>query len=694
MSNRNLFGSVADVKLYVIIIAVLLVLLSLAQIYFAPVGILLLAFLWYYNQKSSRSKEVVFNKYLDNVLRNVERTNHFAIRNLDVGMAVFSKDGKLQWKNELFQEWVEGKASEGKRPEELLPLGENAFETMCVKDDQKIVRLKDHYYLMKYFSVVTQEEANKNSKSGLMVFLTDVTELEQLKRRYLNEKLCLAYIRFDNYEDVMKGMTETSRANLDGAVAEAVSKWVDGENGFACRANKENVLCGFTYASLQKMMEAKFDILDRVRELKLENKIAPTLSIGATIDGDSLAELSLKAGKALDLALGRGGDQAVVIIDDQNQFYGGTMTVSAKSTRVRARIVAHTIHEQMSEADKVFIMGHVNEDYDSIGSAIGVAKMAMSLHKETYIVISGESVAMERMRNTAARDEEHDFSEDSSTYMAISVLEEEALPAITNKSLLMLVDHHREPLAASRKVLEAIPRNRIIIDHHRRAEDAISHTVLQYLEPSSSSTSELVTELVGYFDDSLELNSGEATALYAGLVVDTKNFAVQTGERTFEAAAYLRRCGADPTVVRQLFKDDLEAFRERYKLIATAKTPVPGVAVAVNREVAKCGAASVIAAQAADTLINIEGIVVGVVINEFTDGSLGVSARSDGTVNVQLIMEELGGGGHQTVAGVQMEKMRARDVEPQIVALAQKQLQELEAKEKETEKEPLLLAEK
>jgi c-di-AMP phosphodiesterase-like protein len=694
MSDRNLFGSVADVKIYVIIIAVLLVLLSMAQVYFAPVGILLLGYLWYYNRRSSRSKEVVFNKYLDNVLRNVERTNHFAIRNLDIGMAVFSKDGKLQWKNELFQKWVGGKASEGKRPEELLPLGDNAFETMCVKDDQKIVQLKEGYYLMKYFSVVTQEEAGKNGKSGLMIFLTDVTELELLKRRYTGEKLCLAYVRFDNYEDVMKGLPETARANLEGAVAEVLSKWVDMYHGFACRANKENVLCGFTYDALQQMMDAKFDLLDQVRDIKLENKFAPTLSIGATVDGATLAELSLKAGKALELALGRGGDQAVVILDDQNQFFGGTTTVSAKSTRVRARIVAHTIHEQMNEADKVFVMGHINEDYDSIGSAIGVAKMAMSLHKETYIVISGESVALERMRAMAARDEEHDFSEDSSTYMAISVLEDEALPAITNKSLLMLVDHHREPLAASKKVLEAIPRNRIIVDHHRRAEDAITPTVLQYLEPSSSSTSELVTELLNYFDDDLELNSGEATALYSGLVVDTKNFAVQTGERTFEAAAFLRRSGADPTVVRQLFKDDLEAFRERYKLIATAKTPVPGVAIAVNRDVAKCGAASVIAAQAADTLINIEGIVVGVVINEFDDGSLGVSARSDGTVNVQLIMEELGGGGHQTVAGVQLENMRAKDVEPQIVALAQKQLQELEEKEKEAGREPVLITEK
>ena len=246
----------------------------------------------------------------------------------------------------------------------------------------------------------------------------------------------------------------------------------------------------------------------------------------------------------------------------------------------------------------------------------------------------------------------------------------------------MLVDHHRAVLSASQKVLEAIPQKRIIIDHHRRAEDIIQNTILKYMEPSSSSASELVTELTGYFNDKLEFTKGEATALYSGLVVDTKNFNVQTGARTFEAAALLRTSGADPILVRQLFKDDLESFRDRYRIIAEAETPLPHLAISINRDVENSSDTSILAAQAADALINVTGVSVGVVISACTDGNVNVSARSDGSVNVQVIMEELGGGGHQTVAGVQLQNADADEVKQQIIELTKKQLDEAEEKEK------------
>ena len=246
---------------------------------------------------------------------------------------------------------------------------------------------------------------------------------------------------------------------------------------------------------------------------------------------------------------------------------------------------------------------------------------------------------------------------------------------VTPKSLLIIVDHHRAALSASQKLLAAV-RNRIVIDHHRRAEDIIGDTVLLYLEPSSSSTSELVTELICYFDDGLEITPAEATVLYAGIALDTKNFAVQTGERTFEAAALLRRSGAAPNLVRQLFKDNIDIVQMRARLIAEAKTPIPGLAISVMRNAVRDTKSSVLAAQTADTLITVEGIAASVAIVEYKDGYLGISARSDGSVNVQVIMEELGGGGHQTVAGVQLANKRAKDVEPQIIALAKKQLEE------------------
>lgn len=676
--NGNM-NSRVDTNIFLLIILLLAILVCYLQPKLILPALMIVGVTYYFARRNIINKEIFFSSYLDNIIRNIERTNHFAVRKLDIGMAVFSRDGKLQWKNALFQEWVGQKNLEGKKPEDILPLQPNAFELMRVKDGEKIIQIDDKYFNMKYCSVETQEQrtfkkGEESSSSGLMIYLTNITELELLKQKYSNDRLCLAYARFDNYEEVMRGLSETNIANLSGEVNELLTKWVAAQHGFICRMNKESSLMGFSHSSVLDMMENKFTILDSIREVRSGNKIPPTISIGVACDGVTMEELMQNANKALYLALGRGGDQAVVLKNKNTQFFGGTSTVAAKSTRVRARIVAQTIHEQMMAADRIFVMGHINEDYDAIGSTIGMAKLALSSGKPTVIVTSGPNPSYDKIKEVIAGDK-LGMTDADKKYLEIMVEEEEALKLVTPKSLLILVDHHRAMLAASKKVLEAV-KTKIIVDHHRRAEDIISDTVLLYLEPSSSSTSELVTELVGYFDDSLDITPAEATALYAGIVLDTKNFAVQTGERTFEAAALLRRSGANPNLVRVLFKDDLEWVQKKARLVAAAKMPFPGMALSTYKNADRDQQSSVLAAQTADTLITINGISVGVAIVEYKDGSLGVSARSDGTVNVQRIMEELGGGGHQTVAGVQIENTRAKDVEPQIIALAKEQLEE------------------
>ena len=682
--NKNRFTSWKETAVYILLIVLLAAGVCMLQPLLIPAGVLLVIGVIWFARRSHSSKQLLLSGYLEDVIRNIERTVHYSTKNLDVGMAVFSADGKLQWKNEKFQELTGLKSLEGKKPEEVLPLPPNSFETMCVKDDSRVIKLKKRYYLMRYYSASNQnnKDGKKDEMSGsLMLYLTDVTEWELLKQRFAEERLCLAYIRFDNYEDVMKGMTESARSNLNGEIGEIVNGWVESLQGFIVRANKENMFVGFNYKNLQKAINDKFSVLDKVREVRQENKLSPTLSIGISKDGDTLEEISMHAAKALDLALGRGGDQVVLECDKQFQYFGGTSAVTAKSTRVRARIVAHTIREQMEDADKVFVMGHANEDYDAIGSAVGVAKLALSLKRPTFIVVSSRSTSLQKLKKFVFNSELN-ISEEDKQYEGLFVHEDDILKEITPKSLLMLVDHHRAALSASQKVLEAIPEKRIIIDHHRRAEDIIKNTILKYMEPSSSSASELVTELTGYFDDKLEFSKGEATALYSGLVVDTKNFNVQTGARTFEAAALLRTSGADPTLVRQLFKDDLDSFRDRYRIIAEAETPLPHLAISVNRNVENNSETSVLAAQAADSLINVTDVSVGVVISACTDGNVNVSARSDGSVNVQVIMEELGGGGHQTVAGVQLQNADADEVKKQIIELTKKQLDEAEEKMK------------
>ena len=682
--SRSQFSNWKEICIYVLLIALLVVGICFLQPLFIPAGVLLLIVVVWFARRAYTQKKQMLSDYLDDVIRNIERSVHYSTKNLNVGIAVFSSDGKLQWKNEKFQEWTGLKSLERKKPEEVLPVPENAFETMCVKDDSKVIQMRGRYYQMQYFSVqnpAKNTERKDDAASTLMVYLTDITEWEKLKQRFAEERMCLACVRFDNYEDVMKGLSESARANLNGEIGEILNKWVESLQGFVVRSNKENLVVGINYKNLQKAIEDKFSVLDKVREVRQENKLAPTISIGISKDGETLQEISLHASKALDLALGRGGDQVVVECDKQMQYFGGTNAVSAKSTRVRARIVAHTIREQMELADKVFVMGHANEDYDSIGSAVGIAKLSLSLQKPTFIVISSRSTSLQKLKKVVFNGELN-ISEEDKLYEGLFVHEEDVLEEISPNSLLMLVDHHRAVLSASQKVLEAIPQKRIIIDHHRRAEDIIQNTILKYMEPSSSSASELVTELTGYFNDKLEFTKGEATALYSGLVVDTKNFNVQTGARTFEAAALLRTSGADPILVRQLFKDDLESFRDRYRIIAEAETPLPHLAISINRDVENSSDTSILAAQAADALINVTGVSVGVVISACTDGNVNVSARSDGSVNVQVIMEELGGGGHQTVAGVQLQNADADEVKQQIIELTKKQLDEAEEKEK------------
>lgn len=680
-------GSILNSKTDIIIYLLIMVLFAVVACYFQPLLILpaflILAGIYWFTRSRSISKDVSFSSYMDNVIRNIERTNHYAVRKLDVGIAVFSKAGKLQWANELFAKWTGIKELEGKKPEEVLPLSANAFELLCVKDGEQVVELRGRFYKLKHYAIrmLEREGAEDGNISGLMLYLSDITDYEELKKKSESEKLCLAYFRFDNYEEVTRGLSETSIANISGEVNELLTRWTAGYRGFICRMNRESSLMGFTQWAVDRMMEYDFPILDEVREIRGGNKFAPTMSIGISCDGATLEELARNANNSLNLALGRGGDQAVVLKNKEVKFFGGMSSVNAKSTRVRARIVARTLREEMLSADKIFIMGHYNEDYDAVGSAVGMAKLGFAISKETYIVVSELRDYFDKIAD-AMKECDVTLTAQAGKYLEIMIGEQEALRYITPNSLLILVDHHRSALSASKIVLEAIKR-RVIIDHHRRAEDIIQDTELLYLEPSSSSASELVTELIGYFDEGLDISPSEATALYAGMVLDTKNFAVQTGERTFEAAALLRRAGADPNIVRRLFKDEMSIVKERAKMLAEAEQPFRGFAWTAMRNAPHTTESSVLVAQAADMLVTIEGIAISVAFAEYEDGLLGISARSDGTANVQVIMEALGGGGHQSVSGAQLPGKRVDDVLPEIMEMARKQLDEIKQKQSE-----------
>ena len=452
----------------------------------------------------------------------------------------------------------------------------------------------------------------------------------------------ICFIQIDNLEDVLQGLDETQRNALQSETHQHLLAWAARLNGFLRKHSEDTYMGFFSRPDLDRMIGEKFDILDEVRALRVGNKIPVTLSMGVAASGATMSERGQKAQTGLDLALGRGGDQAAVYVNDEVQFYGGKAKVMEKNTRVKARVVAHAIRELMQEAGDVLVMGHEGEDFDSLGAAMGVARMAARLGKPVHIVVGAVAFSFAKLQELLP-----DYEEYSDLFLTADA----ALKQVTPKTLLFVVDTHRVFLTAAPQLIDRVER-RVVIDHHRRSEDFIPSPMIVYLEPSASSTSELVTELLFYFDEKTELTRLEASALFAGIVVDTKNFAVQTGVRTFEAAAFLRRSGADPAIVRHLFRVDMENLKLRAAILAGSQSLPGGVVIATCPGDVKNG--QIVSAQAADTMLTIEGVRVSFVLCPTEDG-VSISARSDGDVNVQVIMEAFGGGGHQTVAGAQLD---------------------------------------
>ena len=595
------------IRIAIALLGSLIVILGLwfNQILWTAAGFVAVLLVYYFSFRSNRLREAWFNHSMTTVVRDIARANNFAVQRLPVGIGVFDKEGQLQWRNRLFNEYVNVDAPSGTPLEKILPPPDNNFTTLCVRDADKQIRIGDRIYTMLVRRIQITEDPEDNT--GVALYLYDVTDKERQKKRYEEERPVVIYVQFDNYDDAIKGLNENNRASLIVDVTKAIGSWVEECHGYFQKYSEDMYVVGLNRKGLTETINKKFPVLDKVREIKTSSRITPTISLGVAADGRNLSEMSQKAQAALDLALGRGGDQAVVQLGEETHFYGARGSVQAKNTRVRARIVAQAIHELMTSADQVFIMGHANEDYDALGAAIGVAKMALTLQKRVTIITSGLGSSLKKLENVS--------KDQSDQYLSLITNEEEALKRITPGSILVLVDHHRSMLTAAPKVLAAI-RKRIIIDHHRRAEDAIKDVMLQYMEPSTSSTCEMVTEILQYFENKMMYTEVEATALYAGIMVDTKNFAVQTGERTFEAAAFLRRNGADPHMVSQLFKDDEHTVVTRAKIVTEMKQPLPGLAVSVHKGSSRDKDASVIVAQAADELLTMDDIRVSVVLSE------------------------------------------------------------------------------
>ncbi|MDF2500566.1 MAG: diguanylate cyclase and phosphoesterase [Anaerosporomusa subterranea] len=663
-----LHGSLFRVsRLHMFAGAVVLMALAYYNLSLSALTAILFFALYHRSRERHKAQQQAFAAYVESLSFHIDQAGLYALHHLPMAIIVFDEAGKVHWRNQLGADWLDRNFCAGDDIGQVCP--ELAMIRNWEKSQTRIIVSGERYLQI---TCKPTEVGESGEKRLFTAYISDVSASECTRLKSQAAMPVFAYIQIDNLSDVLKGLSETQRSGIIAAVNTKLAEWASETDSYIKRFAEDMYLAIFNRQSLDKILNDKFDILDRIRAIQGGNKIPVTLSIGVSAEEESILLLGQKAQAGLDLALGRGGDQAAVYANGKMQFYGGKAKAVEKNTRVKARVVSQAIHELIEDAELVLIMGHAHEDFDSLGSAIGLAVMARHLEKPTYIVLSQPGSAVDKLSELLADYEEY-RTIFISPAQAASILKE----ANSDKTLLFVSDTHRPDLTAAPELLTEVEKV-IVIDHHRRAEDFITSPLLVYLEPSASSTSELVTELLTYFDDNIDMNRLEASALYAGIVVDTKNFAVQTGVRTFEAASYLRRIGADPRLVRQLFRVDLESLRHRAEIIGNA-TQLPGGII-----VAECPSGvkniQMVAAQAADMLLNLEGVQVSFVLFA-ADDMINISARSQGDVNVQVLMESFGGGGHQTMAGAQLKNITMEEVRQRLVELVQKQIEESEADE-------------
>ena len=668
------------------VMSVMVVIISQYNKILSAMAFLAWALLIWFAYVRRRDREEKFKDYCENVIGNFNDMMFYAMTKLPEGILVVDENGQLQWCNSVMQDFSEAIPQqgmdisefwEGLISEEILSLAPNGNEPAPMEGEYKIKSLRHRmsadgkpeefyrYFMVKYRHL----QANADYQRMIVLFTHEITLYEDLKIEYSQSRTAIIYVQIDNYDEVMQGLNEAEKTSLMLSVSEILEEWVTSLAGFMKRVSSDLFLVVLERRALDLAIEKNFGVLDKVRQLVNKHQLQVTLSMGAAVAEKPSAEQSMnelgdKAQAGLDLALARGGDQVAVNIDDKIQFFGGRAKAVEKNTRVKARVMSHSIRDTMEASDEIFIMGHTREDYDALGAAVGVAIMARHLNKPVHIVLSNWLDSVEKIIELLDKDE---------NYKSMLVSANDVTLSRAIDPLLIVVDTFIPKLVAAPALLERIKKI-VVIDHHRRSENTIKNPEIIYLETASSSTCEMVTELLMYFDEKMRIGKLAATAIYSGIVVDTKNFSVQTGARTFEAAAYLRRSGADPVAVNYLFKSDYETTVSLAKTKARSEYFEGGLVVSYIENIIPNVQA--IAGQAADSLLRVEGVRMTIVLFKIKDDTIGISARSSGDLNVQVIMEKFGGGGHQNVAGAQVRNISLDDLKNSVVEAARNYIAE------------------
>lgn len=622
---------------------VLLIVLLLYNWILSLAGLLLTFFPLYYMIVNDRNQRKEMEEYITTLSYRVKKVGGEALLEMPIGIMLINDEYYIEWTNPFLASCFNEEKLIGKSlydvAEALIPFLKQEVET-------EIISIHD-----RKFRLIHKREER-------LIYFFDVTEQTEIEKMYHDERTVIATIFLDNYDDLTQGMDDQMRGSINNLVTSILNKWAQNNGVFLKRISSERFIAVFTEEILQLLEKGKFSILDEVREMTSKKNVTFTLSIGVGTGVLSLPELGGLAQSSLDLALGRGGDQvAIRQPNGKVKFFGGKTNPIEKRTRVRARVISHALKDLITGSNMVMIMGHKSPDMDSIGSAIGIYKVAQMNQKDAYIVVN-----LQEMETGVGRLMEEIRKQESLFSRFIGP--EEALEIANDKTLLVVVDTHRPSMVIEERLLNKID-NVVVIDHHRRGEDFIDNPLLVYMEPYASSTSELVTEFLEYQPKRGKIEMIEATALLAGIIVDTKSFTFRTGARTFDAASYLRGQGADTILIQKLLKDNIETYIKRSKLIESASIYKEGIAIVKGNEDEYND--QVLIAQTADALLTMEGVSASFVISMRKEGVIGISARSLGSINVQVIMESMQGGGHLTNAATQLTGLTIEDAGIQLM---------------------------
>lgn len=636
-----------NLSYYLILLVILNGMLFAVKPDFAYIGIalsLILVIYTVYHVFESRNK---WRSFTDDLERDLLIASQSALVDMPLPLIMTDANGKILWHNSKFKQIMELDHS---------ILDQPIQQILYNWDWNKVTRPEEQF-----FPQMVQEKAyqvfktvsEREDERIYTFYWFDESDYFALQETYEAEKSIMLYLQVDNFDETLSSAKEGSSPFIISEINSLLKGWATENHGILHRIDDDEFVLSVEKQYLDIMEAAKFPILDEIRQISVGNKNPITLSIGVSRDGDSLIDRELSSKTALELALGRGGDQAVIRKNGNYDFFGGRTKNVERINRVRSRIIAQGLATLIRESDNVYIMGHRYPDLDSFGSALGIHRGVRSLDKPAFIILQDVTEPIQEMYNMIAGDPEYSF-----------VKPAEARGRVTDQDLLIIVDTHRPTFTEDPDIIAKFTK-RVIIDHHRRGAEIVENVSLMYLEPYASSTSEMVTEIIQYITERPRIEPEEANALLSGIILDTKNFVFNTGVRTFDAASFLRRSGADTQLVRELFKDGLQESIIKSAILTNAAEIFPGITISVNDE--PTPNVKKLISQGADELIDIRGIHTSFVLGREMDDMIFISARSVGKVNVQVILEKMGGGGHLETAGAQVAGQTMEEVKQRLI---------------------------